>query len=544
LPKDVDMVKLRAIVEIKAMALNRQKLINANLNKAKPTNSNATLLFTYIMYAIISLVITGILYASINGQKSVYTANLILNGYLLFMMAMTLVTDFSQILLDTTDNQIIFPKPVNSSTYFSSKLVFILMYILQYTLAFSVIPITFLFVYKGLLVGLVSFVMVLLTVMLTVFLTYFLYGFILRFSNEQKLREVVNGFQIVLTVLFAVGFQVIPRFIDFNNFSFTASPKIWHYFFPPSWMAATTELSNGIYSTQLIIMAVLSFVVPIVSLYCLVKFIAPSFSRKIEMLAGETAKVENKIETEKKQTLAEKLNNLFCKNQHEKAGFDLAWHVSGRDKGFKMQFYPSIFYTLAIMLVSIFKNGKSIQKAWEALPSSNHFLWFAYGPLFIGFTLVSLIAYYENFSAAWVYAARPIAKPGLIIRGALKAFFAKYLLPVFLLFFAIAFAIWGVAIIDDFLLALASTICLLLMNVVFSKNYLPFSVQITMAQQGGKFIMVFVRLMLMALVCVLHYFAVRANLIWLFPLLAAIMVIGSYFFLQKIKNLHWDKIIL
>jgi ABC-2 type transport system permease protein len=543
LPKDVDIEKLRTIVETKAMAFNRQKLINANLNKAKPSSNNA-LIFTYIMYAIMSVLITGILHVAIKGQNSVYAGSIILNGYLLFMMAMTLVTDFSQILLDTTDNQIIFSKPVNSSTFFSSKLVFILMYILQYTFAFAIVPVVYLFVVKGFLVGIVSLIMVLLTVMLTVFLTYFLYGFMLKFSSEQKLKSVVNGFQIVITILLAVGFQIVPRLIDFSSLSITLTPKIWHYFFPPAWMAATTEIANGIYSTQLFIMAALSIILPFVSLYYLVKFIAPFFSRKIELLAGETSKVAVDTNFEKSKPLAEKFANAFCKENQEKAGFDLAWHTSGRDKGFKMQFYPTVFYSLTIVAISIFKNGKSFERIWSDLPNTNHFLWFAYSPLFIGFTLLGLISFYENFSAAWVYTARPITTPGAIISGAIKALFVKYFVPVFLLFFALASAIWGLAIIDDFILAFASTSFLLLMNVVLSKNYLPFSVQITMAQQSGKFIMVMVRLFLMLIICAVHYIAIRLKLFWLIPVLSIILLIASYFALQKVKQIGWEKIIL
>jgi ABC-2 type transport system permease protein len=543
LPKDVDIEKLRTIVETKAMAFNRQKLINANLNKAKPSSNNA-LIFAYIMYAFMSLLITGVLHVAVKGQNSVYAGSIILNGYLLFMMAMTLVTDFSQILLDTTDNQIIFSKPVNSSTYFSSKLVFILMYILQYTFAFAIVPVVYLFVVKGFLVGIVSLIMVLLTVMLTVFLTYFLYGFMLKFSSEQKLKSVVNGFQIVITILFAVGFQIVPRLLDFSSLSITLTPKIWHYFFSPAWMAATTEIANGIYSTQLFIMAALSIIVPFVSLYYLVKFIAPYFSRKIELLAGETSKVAVDTNFEKSKPLAEKFANAFCKNNQEKAGFDLAWHISSRDKGFKLQFYPSVFYCLTIVAVSIFKNGKSFERIWSDLPNTNHFLWFAYSPLFIGFTLFGIMNFYENFSAAWVYTARPIEKPGIVIGGAIKALFVKYFTPVFLVFFVIAYSIWGLKIADDFLLAFAGTCFLLLVNVLLSKIYMPFSVQITMAQQSGKFIMVMLRMLLMGVVCLIHYVAIRMNQLWLVPALGIVLIFATYFMLQKIKLINWDKIIL
>src|SRR5690349_20175806 len=55
-------------------------------------------------------------------------ALIIFHAYLLFMMAMTLITDFSSVLLDTADTLVILPKPVNSRTLFMSRFVHIFIY--------------------------------------------------------------------------------------------------------------------------------------------------------------------------------------------------------------------------------------------------------------------------------------------------------------------------------------------------------------------------------------------------------------------------------
>ena len=65
------------------------------------------------------------------------STRIIVHTYIIFMMAMTLVTDFATVLLDTTDNQVILPRPVSSKTLFMARLVHILLYLLQFTIALS-----------------------------------------------------------------------------------------------------------------------------------------------------------------------------------------------------------------------------------------------------------------------------------------------------------------------------------------------------------------------------------------------------------------------
>ena len=60
--------------------------------------------------------------------------------YIMVMISMTLITDFSSILLDTSDNTIILPRPVDSRTLFAARLTHILLYLGQLGLGLTVIP--------------------------------------------------------------------------------------------------------------------------------------------------------------------------------------------------------------------------------------------------------------------------------------------------------------------------------------------------------------------------------------------------------------------
>jgi hypothetical protein len=96
-------------------------------------------------------------------------------------------------------------------------MVHVSIYLFQFGVAISLIPVIATFVKFGVLAGLGSIITSFSTVLFSVFFTYLLYLLILRFSNEKKLREIVTYFQILMTILFMAGYQIIPRLIDLSS---------------------------------------------------------------------------------------------------------------------------------------------------------------------------------------------------------------------------------------------------------------------------------------------------------------------------------------
>src|SRR5688572_13784624 len=231
----VDFERLKIIAQTKLLMDRRRVYLSWGQQQQKE-NKNP-LLITLVVYTVFGLFASTMIFAF----ESLVLSMIFIHSSLLFMMAMTMITDFSSVLLDTTDNQIILPKPVNSKTLFVARLVHILVYLLQFTIALSLFPVIFTFIAYGFIVGMVSIATVLLTVAIAVFITYLLYAVILRFSNEQKVKDIVGYFQIFMTIFFAVGFQVLPRLINFDNISANFQLHWYSYLLPPVWMALTLE---------------------------------------------------------------------------------------------------------------------------------------------------------------------------------------------------------------------------------------------------------------------------------------------------------------
>lgn len=538
LKKDVDFEKLKIIAETK-LIMDRRR-VRVTMRKQTQKEPNNQLLMTLIVYAILGLFIGFLIFS----LKQIVMAMTIFHSYILFMMAMTLITDFSSVLLDTADNQIILPRPVNSKTFFVARLVHILVYLLQFTIALTIFPLIFIFSSYGILVGIAAIFTISLTVMFAVFITYLLYGLILRVSSEEKLKDIISWFQIAMTIIFAAGFQIVPRLIDVDKARNITMEIHWYtYLLPPMWMA------NALEAIQLlkvdlphIAMILLAIALPIFTFWIMIKFLAPSFAKKIAAMGNTGADdiVSTTINTMQKKSIEEKLSYIMCSNKTEQAGFELTWKMTARDKSFKIQFYPSMAYLLVFAFIFVFKSGKDMAATWHTLGSSQSFLWFVYLPMFTITSAVTLIAFNENFAASWIYLSRPLAKPGSLISGALKTLLVKFLLPIIILLFAFSNYVWGYKIIDDFVLGFFNNVLIFLLFSHLSKSYLPFSMQPSVKQQTGKFIQVILQMFVIGALVGLHYLALK--LWWLVAALVPFSAAGCYFLFRTIQNYSWQKI--
>ena len=537
LKKDVDFEKLKIIAETK-LTMDRRR-VRVTMKKQNNKEPNNQLLMTLIVYSIMGFLI-GALVLSL---KEIIITMTIIHSYVLFMMAMTLITDFSSVLLDTTDNQIILPRPVNSKTFFVSRLVHILVYLLQFTIALALFPIIFIFIEYGVLVGLASIITILLTVMFAVFITYLLYGLILRISSEEKIKDIISGFQIVMTIIFAVGFQIVPRLLNIENLKVTMPIHWYTYLLPPMWMANALQAVQQLHvDGPHLIMILLAIALPVFTFWVMIKFLAPSFSKKIAAMgnAGTQEEIILNKEGNLKKGLSEKIAPIICINKTEEAGFEMAWKMTARDKGFKIQFYPSLAYILVFVFVVVFKRGEDFTNTWTQLNSSKSFLWCVYLPMFSISAAVSLIAFNENFAASWVYISRPLKQPGSLISGAVKMLLVKFFAPIIFILFVFSYYVWGYKIIDDFVLGIFNNILVFLIISHVGKSYLPFSMQPNVNQQSGKFIRVFIQMAIIGSLVGLHYLALKVW--WLVIVLVPFSAAGCYFLFRTVQNYSWQKI--
>jgi hypothetical protein len=532
----IDFERLKIITETKILMDRRR--VHVNYNKQKDKDPKNPLLITLIFYGIFGFFFAIMIFS----MKSLQLSMIFFHAYLLVMMAMTLITDFSSVLLDTTDNQIILPRPVNSRTIFMARMIHILVYLLQFTIALALLPLIAVFAVHGVVAGFASILTTFLMVAISVFITYLLYILILKFSNEQKVKDIIGYFQILMTITFTVGFQIVPRLIDFDEIDQSFTLGYYSYFLPPVWMALTVEaFKEWLFDPLHLGMIAAAVTVPILTFWFMIKYLAPSFSKKLGAMQNSDGarKIDTKHKKEKK-LLSERLSPLVCKKEVEKAGFEMVWKITGRDKGFKMQFYPGFAYIFVFVFIFVFKSGKDLSSIIQNLPNSNSYLWLIYLPMFTISGSITLIAFYEQFQAGWIYYSTPIKYPGQIISGAIKSLFLKFFVPLYLLMFATAYFVWGNHIVNDFVFGFFANASLFMLTAIFGEQSMPFSRQLNIKMQAGKFVKFFIQLAIVASIVGMHYFALKID--WLIWILIIPAIIATYFMIDKIQKYRWKNI--
>jgi ABC-2 type transport system permease protein len=537
----VDTRQLQAILRIKLTMDNRRNTMAFGNQKEK--QQNYRFLFVLLSY----LLMGGLMAIYLAVIPSMFLGATIFHAFLLVMLAMTLISDYSAVLLDTSDNTILLPRPVDGRTILVARIVHICLYLGQIVLALSLIPAIVLGVQHGPLVLLVFVLSLVLNTFFTVLLTNILYLLVLRFASEEKLKEVINYMQIIFAILFMVGYQVVPRLFRFESLnSFDAGLHWWSYLIPPMWMGGmVAAVAEGNFSGGYLVLTALAFAVPLLFAFVFTRFLSPIFQRKLAVMgtSQERGKQDRAAGTSAvvKNNFSERLANILCKTTVERAGFELIWKVTGRDRKFKLKVYPAIGYFFVIAFVVFFRQGKGdLAYQLAHLGETQFYLAFIYLAFSVLVTAKAEINYTDDFKAAWMYTAAPIAHPGELLSGALKGLAAKVFMPLYLLICIVCLFIWKLPVLDDLLLGLLNNLVMVWVTSLLLPKYLPFSVQPNVKSQSGNFVRGLLVLVVTAIIGLAHYFMSR--FIWGVPVLVVADAVVLYFLHKAYKRVEWKGI--
>ncbi|MFO0267773.1 MAG: hypothetical protein ACK51D_12600, partial [Cyclobacteriaceae bacterium] len=206
----VDYEQMRSILETKLLMDNRRQSTVFARNSSEENN------YAFLL-TLSAFFLLGAFGGLLVGFLPAFWGFTIYFGMVLAMMALTLIADFSSILLDTSDNTILVPRPISSRTLWFARVLHILLYIVQISLALLVVPLIVALFRFGPLVAAGLVIAHVLTTILAVSLTHVLYQLIMRFTTEERMKNFINYFQILMAILLMGSYQLLPRLIDFEN---------------------------------------------------------------------------------------------------------------------------------------------------------------------------------------------------------------------------------------------------------------------------------------------------------------------------------------
>jgi ABC-2 type transport system permease protein len=465
--------------------------------------------------------------------------------FFIFLLASTLITDFTNVLIDIRDNAIILPKPISDKTFLLARLFHIIIHVSKLVLPMTLPSLITVGIKYGSW-GVVTLILLIPPVTLfTIFLINALYILILKVSTPEKFKNIISYFQIVFAIVIYGSYQIVPRMINMSvleNYRFPQTSI--SLLAPPFWFAGSWEfLYHHNYSIIIICAFILSIIMPALSIWIVIKYFAPSFNQKLAMISGsDTAESVNQskaIASSTKKTFAEILANLFTKKGAERMGFLHAWYITARSRDFKMRVYPAIGYLLVYMVIMILRSRKDMLQELQNQTTSGKFL-FLGGIYFISFVIMqalSQIKYSDKYKASFLFYTTPISVPGQVISGAVKSSIIKFYLPLAVLISLFGILFMGIQILPNLLLGMSNQLCICFLIAYVGFVEMPFSRTESITVKSGGFIRGLISMLIPFILATVHYLIFDYTVAVL--ILLALSMIAVWLVAGSVYNKNW-----
>lgn len=454
----VDLMQLKTILQVKLKMDDRTPVASFNKQKPKkPTSWASMLQFAVMLLLGVALLMFFFI---------VHDRFVALSFYFLAVMCMLslmLISDFSTILLDTRDQYIILPRPVNDRTVAIARILHMGIKVLSQLMGITLPAFVYIVLFLGVGEAGIFLVQTVIIGLLALLLVNLFYLFFLRLLPTQKFKDLISSLQIAFSVLIFGSYYLGPKLLQSEYVQEVHIEQLAAtWFLPPVWVASLQQL---LYTPSVLVMVLsaLALCSPLIALWFITRVFATGFSGKMaELGAGDIqpSKVSTAKAASNKTPLHQRLASWFTSSPLESAGFNLIWLITARTREFKQQLYPTMAYIPVYFFFLFFMgrgkdDGLSFSDKLRDIEANGSYIVTFYLALFPLLTVLQLVTKSERYKAAWVYYVAPLQHPGHLISGVLKACFVKFFLPFSLFFLLISLPLFGLKIINDVLLSIA-----------------------------------------------------------------------------------------
>ena len=487
----VEYEKMRLIVNMK-LTLDKRKN-NSSENK----NS---LMQSVILYLIIGFVASRIIVMPLD----IMTKMTVLFALIFVMLLTCFITDFSSVILDTYDRHIIGITDVKDITLNMAKIVHIIIYIS--IMSFSISAFSILMILMAYNIGfcLLFILCMILMDFLLIMMTSVIYYLLIKIFKGEKLKDVLNLFQIFMILVFSIIYYFITSSLSDIQINYTFSIKAYDLFIPFMWFASLfCVIFYGKIQTLYIIMAILGIIVPILSILIYIK-LTPAFERNLDKLEQVSY---NEKDSKTKKSFVSKLANKICKNNEEKSFFEFIYTNLSRDREFKTRVYPTLASGIImplVLLIVTYDRSMSIMEYLKSLSTTNNFL-NIYLAVILLQNCILLLKYSKEYEASFIYDVLPISKKKNIYSAEFKVIIIKLFVPVFIIIGIPYLILFKAKFIVHLLIAFVSTIFISMGTFRANDKSLPFSEDYAVTANTSNFLNIIKSIGFVGAAVLLHY---------------------------------------
>ena len=487
----VEYEKMRLIVSMK-LTLDKRKN-NSSENK----NS---LMQSVILYLVIGLVASRIIVMPID----IMTKMTVLFALIFVMLLTCFITDFSSVILDTYDRHIIGITDVKDITLNMAKIVHIIIYISIISLSISAFSILMILMAYNIGFCLLFILCMILMDFLLIMMTSVIYYLLIKIFKGEKLKDVLNLFQIFMIFVFSIMYYFITSSLSDIQINYTFSINAYDLFIPFMWFASLfCVIFYGKIQTLYIIMAILGIIVPILSILIYIK-LTPAFERNLDKLEQVSY---NEKDSKSKKSFASKLANKICKNNEEKSFFEFIYNNLSRDREFNTRVYPTLASGIIIPIVLLFvtyDRSISIMEYLKSLSTTNNFL-NIYLAVILLQNCILLLKYSKEYEASFIYDVLPISKKKNIYSAEFKVIIIKLFVPIFIIIGIPYLILFKAKFIVHLLIAFVSTIFISMGTFRVNDKSLPFSEDYAVTANTSNFLNIIKSIGFVVAAVLLHY---------------------------------------
>jgi ABC-2 type transport system permease protein len=531
--------QLRAILQTKLTLDDRRpNTIHQTNHRKKNSPVKAATVGTFFLSAFFGLLLLG---AFQFGSNTVLQFTFYYTFFMLLLGA-TLISDFTSVLIDVRDTFIILPRPVNDRTFVLARILHISIHLSKIFIPMSLPAFGYLLIRHGPGGALVYLLMTVLATLFTISLINAFYLLILKVTTPQKFQSIISYIQIFFAMGIYGGSQLLPRMLehmDGTGMSLSLSPLL--ALAPPYWFAAGWNTLHFFEGTTLEWTgAALSVGFTAASLYLVIKYLAPAFNNKLALMNSSGEPRKTPAGTRAGKGIFPFIGRLLTRAGAERMGFLFTLKMMGRSRDFRLKVYPSLGYFLIMILVMAYQLGGAGHmqvQSWKLGPLSLMAIYLSNLSVFMA---LNQVKYSEKYKAAWLFYSTPVAAPGAVILGSMKACLLLFYTPIAVCLSVALLLIRAPYQLPNLFLGLSNQLLIFSLVLYATSRKLPFSLPESEASKGETIMQNFLLLFCCGIVGGIHY------LLSGFPLVLVLLTLlsmgATWLLTDSIRRTTWKEL--
>jgi len=502
--------------------------------KAAPRTIASKLSLTLIFYALIGGMALMFL------RQPVFALSVYLHAMTFAFLGMFIAASAGEILFNKEEGDILMHRPVSPKVMLWAKIRVLVEVSLWLGVAFNLI---------GLLVGFFSggwrfpIVHLFSTTLSALFCTgcvVLVYQLCLRWFGIERLEGLMTAAQVVVSVGAVLAGQVLPRLVMyFDTVLKVDESSWWIYLLPPAWFAGFDDTLAGSASRTSCVLAAMAIAITSLVLWLAFSKLAGDYQAGLQAL-NET--VSSRIKKPNHRPLLDRLVGLpplswWLRDQVERASFLLSAAYLIRDRDVKLRLYPSLAPTLILPFVFLmqdhhrhggYSNGFGICLAGVFLSM-------------VPLTGLQILQYSQQWQAADIFHAAPLAGPARLIHGARRAVMLFIAFPMILLMGPVVWLLSGT--LYNLILMLPGIIAMPVFALVPSigGRGMPLSMPAEAAKSAGRGLHMILVMMISFALAGLAYFSWSQGWFWYLVIGESILAATLYCVMRNsLARVRWS----